>query len=110
MVKRVDIVPGQRASHNALSVRQFLANKNTTVLEYPPYSPDLAPCDFYLFPKIKSVLKGNHFVSVENMKVKTAGKRNSLKEQDLRKCFEHWQHRMELCVSLEGNCVEGDSS
>jgi len=32
-------------AHNALSVKQFLANKNITVLEYPPYSPDLAPCD-----------------------------------------------------------------
>ena len=51
-------------AHNALSVKQFLANKNTTVLEHPPYSPDLAPCNFYLFPKIKSVLKGIHFVSV----------------------------------------------
>jgi hypothetical protein len=28
------------------------------VLEHPPYSPDLAPCDFFLFPKIKSALKG----------------------------------------------------
>jgi len=30
-------------AHNALSVKQFLANKNITVLEHPPYSPDLAP-------------------------------------------------------------------
>jgi hypothetical protein len=58
--------PGQHAStlhilhqdntpaHNTLSVKQFLANKNITVLEYPPHSPDLTPCDFYLFPNIKS--------------------------------------------------------
>jgi len=97
-------------AHNALSVKQLLANKNITVLEHPPYSPDLAPCDFCLSPKIKSVLKGNHFVSVENVKTKTAGKRNSLKEQDMRNCFEHWQHGMQLCVGLEGNCVEGDCS
>jgi len=49
-------------------------------------------------------------VSVENVKAKTAGKHNSLKEQDLRNCFEHWQHGMQLCVSLEGNYFEGDSS
>jgi histone-lysine N-methyltransferase SETMAR len=40
-------------THNALSVKQFLPNKSITVMEHPPYSPDLAPCDFYLFPKIK---------------------------------------------------------
>jgi histone-lysine N-methyltransferase SETMAR len=59
-------------AHNTLSVKQLLANKNITVLENPPYSPDLAPCNFYLFPKIKSVLKGTHFVSVESVKAKTS--------------------------------------
>jgi len=57
-------------AHSTLSVKQFLANKNITVLKHPPYSPDLTPCDFYLFPKIKLVLKETHFVSVENMKAK----------------------------------------
>jgi histone-lysine N-methyltransferase SETMAR len=55
---------------NALSVKQFLASKNITVLAHPPYSPDLAPCDFFLFPKIKSMLKQTHFVLVEEVKAK----------------------------------------
>uniref|UniRef100_A0A4W6DFL3 Mos1 transposase HTH domain-containing protein n=1 Tax=Lates calcarifer TaxID=8187 RepID=A0A4W6DFL3_LATCA len=38
--------------------KQFLAPKQITVVHHPPYSPDLALCDFFLFPKIKSVLKG----------------------------------------------------
>ena len=42
-------------AHNALSIRQFLAENNIAVLEQPPYSPDLAPCDFFLFPKLKGV-------------------------------------------------------
>jgi transposase len=97
-------------ANNALSVEQFLANKNITVLEHPPYSPELAPCDFYLFAKIKSVLKGIHFLSVENVKAKTAEILNILREHDLRNCFESWQHRMQLCVNLEGNYFEGDRS
>ena len=95
-------------AHNTLSVKQFLVNKNITVLEHPPCSPDLAACDFFLFPKINSVLKGTHFVSVENAKEKMAEILNSLTEHDLRNCFEHWQHRMQLCVNSEGNCFEGD--
>ena len=78
--------------------------------KHPPYSPDLAPCDFYLFPEIKSVLKGAHFVSVENVKAKTAEILNSLTEQDLRNCFEHWQHSMQLYVNSEGGYFEGDRS
>jgi len=38
-------------AHTALSIREFLAKKNIPVLPHPPYSPDLAPCDLYLFPK-----------------------------------------------------------
>jgi len=97
-------------AHNALSVKQFLANKNIIVLEHPPYSPDLAPCDFCLFPKIKSVLKGTHFVLGENVKARTAETLNSLREHDLQNCFEHWQHHMQLCVKSEGNYFEGDRS
>ena len=41
------------------------------MLEHSPYPPDLAHY-FCLFPKIKSVLKGTHFVSVENVKAKAA--------------------------------------
>jgi transposase len=37
-------------------VREFLARKHITVLEHPPYSPDLAPSDFFLFLKIKEIL------------------------------------------------------
>ena len=45
-------------AHKALSVREFLATKQITVLGHPAYSPDLAPNDFFLFPKIKEILKG----------------------------------------------------
>jgi len=110
MEKRVDFAPGQRASPQRSVCEAVLANKIITVLEHPPYSPDLAPCNFYHFPKIKSVLKGTHFVSVENVKAKTAEILNSLIEHDLRNCFKHWQHRMQLCVNSEGNYFEGDPS
>jgi histone-lysine N-methyltransferase SETMAR len=40
---RHDIAP----AHAALSVREFLASEQITVLEHPPYSPDLAPNNFF---------------------------------------------------------------
>ncbi|UYV60991.1 hypothetical protein LAZ67_1003019 [Cordylochernes scorpioides] len=48
-------------SHSSLTVRRFLAKNNVCVLNHPPYSPDLAQCDFYLFPKIKLKLKDKVF-------------------------------------------------
>jgi len=42
-------------------VNDFLTKNNVSTLEHPPYPPDLAPADFYLFPWLKSALKGQCF-------------------------------------------------
>jgi hypothetical protein len=55
----------------ALSVRVFLASKQITVLEHPPYSLDLAPSDFFLFQKIKEILKGRHFYEIDDIRSNT---------------------------------------
>jgi len=44
-------------AHWLVLVKDFLAKNNVTALELPPYCPDLAPADFYLFPQMKSPLK-----------------------------------------------------
>jgi len=54
-------------SHNAATVKKFLANRNVAVLHHPPYSPDLAPADYFLFPKFKFPLKGRHFQTLEEI-------------------------------------------
>lgn len=53
--EEVIVVAGQLVvvSHNFLSIRQFLVEKNVAVLKQPPYSPYLASCDFFLFPQLK---------------------------------------------------------
>ena len=94
-------------AHNALSVKQFLAEKCITGLEHPPYSPDLAPCDFYLFPKLKSALKGTHFQSVEEVKTKTADILKKMTLNDFQHCFEQWKTRMQRCIDREGEYVKG---
>jgi transposase len=50
-------------------VWEFLPSKQITVLELPPCSPDLAPSDFFLFPKLKKMLKGRHFDDSEDIKI-----------------------------------------
>jgi transposase len=43
--------------HKSKIVRDFLARKGITVLDHPPYSPDLAPADFWSFQKVKLAMK-----------------------------------------------------
>ena len=51
-------------ANTALNIRQFLAESNITALEQYPYSPDLVPWEFFLFPK----LKGSRFEGVDAIK------------------------------------------
>jgi hypothetical protein len=52
---------------------QFLAKHKIAVIPHPPYSPDLAPCDSFLFPKMKLKPKGRWFdtneISAESQRV-----------------------------------------
>ncbi|GFV01538.1 protein GVQW3 [Trichonephila clavipes] len=89
--------------------KRFLAKHSIPVLEHPPYSPDLAPCDFYLFPKVKSALKGTRFESVEAVKENAAGVLKELTKDDFQHCFQQWKIRMERCRDREGVYIEGDN-
>ena len=55
-------------AHTALSVTWYLASLGWTIVPHPPYSPDLAPCDFFLFPTMKKTLKGKRFATMEEVK------------------------------------------
>ena len=54
-------------AHRALVTREFLAHNGIITLPHPPYSSDLAPCDFFLFPKMKMQLKGHRFDRVKEI-------------------------------------------
>jgi hypothetical protein len=44
----------------SLKITEFVTNNNMVIIPHPPYSLDLAPCNFALFPKLKMKLKGRH--------------------------------------------------
>jgi hypothetical protein len=69
-------------------VREFLATKQITTLEHPAYSPDLAPSDFFLFPKIKEILKGRHFHGIYNNRIYTTAALKAISQNPFQNCFE----------------------
>jgi histone-lysine N-methyltransferase SETMAR len=54
-------------AHKVLSVKQFLTQKSITEMQHPPYSPDLAPNNFWLFTKIKCALRGRRLQDTEDI-------------------------------------------
>lgn len=90
-------------------MRDFLAKNNTTIMPQPPYSPDLAPCDFFLFPKLKRPMKGRRFATIEEIKTASLEELKAISKSDYEKCFEDWKKRRHKCIVSEGDYFEGDN-
>jgi hypothetical protein len=86
----------------------FLAKHNIPVVRQAPYSPDMAACDFWLFPHLKMQLKGTRFDLRDNIIWNTMAKLYSIRKEAFQKCFEQWQNHWEKCVQLLGDYFEGD--
>jgi hypothetical protein len=74
-------------SHTFFFTREFLTKNNMTVIPHPPYSPDLAPCDFSLFLQLKINLKDCHFDTIEVIEAVSQAVLNTLTEHDFQDAF-----------------------
>ena len=54
-------------------MESFLVKRQITQVIQPRYSPDLAPCDFWLFPKLKSPLKGKRVQTISEIQKNITG-------------------------------------
>ena len=68
-------------AYNAWGIREFLAKNNIVLPEQTPYSPDLAPCDFFVFPKLKEVIKGTRFQDSEAIKTSVTRELRAIPEE-----------------------------
>ena len=94
----------------ALRTREFLAKHSITVLPHPhpPYSPDLAQCDFFLFPMLKRPLKGRRFETILETNANATKGLKGIKKEAYLYCFRKWKHRRDKCVRWEGEYYDGD--
>jgi histone-lysine N-methyltransferase SETMAR len=92
--------------HAALSVREFLAKHSIPVVPHPPYSPDLAPCDFFLFPRLKSTLKGKRFQDVTEIQLNTARQLQAIPKQAYQTCIESGTITGIAAYNLEGRTLK----
>jgi histone-lysine N-methyltransferase SETMAR len=97
-----DNAPAQRSVLHKV----FSAKNNVTTLKHPPYSPDLAAAHVYLFPRLKTALKGQRFSDAAN-KVKNATKElKRLSQNRFQECFQHLYSRWQKCIVAERDYFE----
>jgi hypothetical protein len=95
-------------AHISLRTTEFVTNNNMVIIPHPPYLPDLAPCDFSSFPKLK--MKGRHFETASDIQRESQVVLDSIKENDFREFLEAWKNRRDCCIRSQGDCFEGDRS
>ena len=93
-------------SHTSLIVRQCLARNRVSVLNHPPYSPDLAPCDFSLFPKLKLKLKGRFFDDIPTIQSASTQALEAIPQTELEHAFESLLNRCNKCIEARGEYFE----
>ena len=99
------------SSHSAGIVGTHLEINGIDLLPHPPYSPDMAPCDFWLFFRTKKPMKGKRFSSLEEIKENMAATLDSIQEEEFSDCIlVKWEKRWKRCVCSSGEYFEGDRS
>ncbi len=73
----------------------------------PPYSSDLAPCDFALFPKLKEDLRGCRFQNLNALKQEARRLLRNYPEEFYTQCFSDLVKRWKMCVAVGGDYFEG---
>ena len=74
------------------------------IVPHHPYSPDLAPCDFLLFPK----LRGCRYETIEEMKAVETKAIDTLTQEDFHGAFQKLLERYNKCITARGDYFKGD--
>lgn len=93
-------------AHTCAVVADYLAFRQVTTLYHSPYSPDLAPCDFFLFPKLHLMMKGDRYSDINEIQRSTTALLKSISQEDLAKSFNNLIERAHRCIELHGDYFE----
>ena len=86
----VHLLHDNASSHKCEVVKSFLASEKVKVLNHPPYSPDLSPCDFFLFPRLKKMLSGNKYTSGSSLGSAIYQCLQQIPKEDYLSAFRDW--------------------
>ena len=90
--------------HNSILVADYLTKIGIKTVPHPSYSPDLAPCYFWLFPK----LRGCRYETIEEMKEALTKLIDTLTQEDFDGAFQKLLERYNKCIAAGRGNFEGD--
>ena len=93
-------------SPGSCCTQEFLARKQVCMVNHPPYSPDLSPCDYFLFPKLNLPLKGRLFEDVQDIQGAVTSSLRAIQQEDVQRSFQSLLDHATRCIDAEGTYFE----
>jgi histone-lysine N-methyltransferase SETMAR len=91
--------------HTAETTQDLLKAMGLNVMPQPPYSPDISPCDFYLFGRVKREMRGRKHMTPEETQADFEGILNSITFQERIDVMEEWISRLKKVIETGGEYV-----
>ena len=106
LAKGVLLMQDNASPHSSERTQAALRDLQFETLPHPPYSPDLSPCDYWLFGPMKKYLKGRRFENLQQLSSSVSQWVRSTPETFFRAGIEKLPERWEKCIRLLGDFVE----
>ena len=92
--------------HKTKKINEFLMKKQICVIDHPPYSPDLSPYDYFLFPKLKTAMKGAFYDDVLTIQAAVTQVLKNIPKTEFKKSMDKLDDRSKSCIELNGSYFE----
>ena len=88
--------------HTSKEIFTFLKAKDFTIASYPPYSPDVVPCDIFLFPNMKKTFESRRYNSRQAVETVVLQCLKGVSKKDYSEAFQKWNKILLMVYALEG--------
>ena len=105
-VRGIKLLHDNALAHKSATVQEYLKESGLNVLDHPPYSPHLPPCDFWLFPR-KEMLAGHRFEPHCGTGSAVYQCLQHIPKEDYLTVFRKWVDWCKMCVEADGAYFEG---
>ena len=87
-------------------VNEFFMKKRISLINHPPHSPDLSPCDYFLFPKLKTKMKGAFYDDIPAIQVTVTEVLKNIPINDIKKSMHALVDRSKRYIESNGTYFE----
>lgn len=92
--------------HKTGAITHYLKDSKITSLPHPAYSPDFAPCDFWLFPRLQEILAGRKYIRIQDLSKAVNSQLRVIPKEEYSEAFQQWLRRLQPCMDREGEYFE----